>query len=172
MGRISVLEKPKFRAAKKEITIEITVQNPMAETDEGPTPLLTLSSAEVQDLLNLGQVSGSSGVAVASSGAVVVVEGGGGTKAAQVVTPWAVESEGAVDYDKLIAEFGSTRIDKQLIERIERVTGRPAHRLIRRGIFFSHRDLNVMLDYYEKGQKFYLYTGRYFTWTCTRLCDS
>ena len=30
----------------------------------------------------------------------------------------------------------------------------------RRGIFFSHRDITTMLDLYEKGKKFYLYTGR------------
>jgi tryptophanyl-tRNA synthetase len=31
---------------------------------------------------------------------------------------------------------------------------------LRRGIFFSHRDLNQILDLYEQGKKFYLYTGR------------
>lgn len=31
---------------------------------------------------------------------------------------------------------------------------------MRRGIVFSHRDLNLILDRYEKGQPFYLYTGR------------
>jgi tryptophanyl-tRNA synthetase len=51
-------------------------------------------------------------------------------------------------------------IDDAMIERVERVTGRKAHRFLRRNIFFSHRDLNQLLDMYEKGQKFYLYTGR------------
>ena len=32
--------------------------------------------------------------------------------------------------------------------------------MLRRGIFFSHRDLNVILDNFEKGKKFFLYTGR------------
>ena len=61
---------------------------------------------------------------------------------------------------RLIEKFGSQAIDLSLIERIERVTGKKPHRFLRRNIFFSHRDLHSLLDLYEKGQKFYLYTGR------------
>eukprot|EP01034_Spumella_vulgaris_P035153 gene35153-43339_t len=43
---------------------------------------------------------------------------------------------------------------------MERLTGKKVHRFLRRGIFFSHRDLSHMLDLYEAGTKFYLYTGR------------
>jgi len=32
--------------------------------------------------------------------------------------------------------------------------------MLRRRIFFAHRDLNWLLDEYEKGNKFFLYTGR------------
>ena len=39
----------------------------------------------------------------------------------QKVTPWAVESSDGVDYDKLINEFGSKRIDNDLINRIEKL---------------------------------------------------
>mmetsp|Transcript_42889 Transcript_42889/g.167593 ORF Transcript_42889/g.167593 Transcript_42889/m.167593 type:complete len:147 (+) Transcript_42889:83-523(+) len=85
-------------------------------------------------------------------------ENGGGGGEEVVVTPWKVS--GVVDYDKLIKEFGSKRIDHELVERIERVTGKPAHPLLRRGVFFSHRDLGYILDMYEKGKKFFLYTGR------------
>jgi tryptophanyl-tRNA synthetase len=74
------------------------------------------------------------------------------------VTPWDVV--GTIDYDRLIHQFGSQSIDKELIDRMERITGRKAHRFLRRGLFFSHRDLNLILDLYEKGEKFYLYTGR------------
>jgi tryptophanyl-tRNA synthetase len=81
-------------------------------------------------------------------------------KKAQVVDPWTVESEGAIDYDRLIQDFGSQKLDAALVERMERVTGKKVHRFLRRGIFFSHRDLTQILDMYEKGQKFYLYTGR------------
>jgi hypothetical protein len=61
---------------------------------------------------------------------------------------------------RLVHKFGSEVIDEALIERVERLTGRQAHRFLRRNIFFSHRDLNHLLDMFEKGQKFYLYTGR------------
>jgi hypothetical protein len=48
-----------------------------------------------------------------------------------------------------------------LIARIERVTGKRAHHWIRRGLFFSHRDLALILDAVEAGEKFYLYTGEF-----------
>jgi tryptophanyl-tRNA synthetase len=32
--------------------------------------------------------------------------------------------------------------------------------MLRRGVFFSHRDLNLILENYEKGKDFFLYTGR------------
>ena len=74
-----------------------------------------------------------------------------------VVTPW--EVRGKVDYGKLIQQFGTQPISKKLLKRIEKHTGK-LHMLLRRGIFFSHRDLDWILDMYEKGKKFYLYTGR------------
>ena len=78
----------------------------------------------------------------------------------QIVDPWTVQSEGTIDYDKLIEQFGSQRITQELIDRMERLTGKKPHRFLRRGIFFSHRDLSQILDLYEQGKKFYLYTGR------------
>ncbi|KAF0695044.1 Aste57867_14102 [Aphanomyces stellatus] len=83
-----------------------------------------------------------------------------GASAGQTVTPWEVEAEGGVDYDKLIESFGCSRLNEELVARIERLTGVPAHRYLRRGYFFAHRELNEILDVYEKGQKFFLYTGR------------
>ncbi|XP_015114900.1 tryptophan--tRNA ligase, cytoplasmic [Diachasma alloeum] len=79
-----------------------------------------------------------------------------------IVTPWTVQSdhETGVDYDKLIEKFGSTRIEEDLLKRFEKITGRAPHRFLRRGIFFSHRDMNTVLDLYEQGKPFYLYTGR------------
>lgn len=46
------------------------------------------------------------------------------------------------------------------IDRIEKLTGKQAHPFLRRGIVFAHRDLNEILDCYENGKPFYLYTGR------------
>lgn len=40
-----------------------------------------------------------------------------------------------------VEKFGSQRIDHPLLERIERVTKQAPHRFLRRGIFFSHRQV-------------------------------
>ena len=79
----------------------------------------------------------------------------------QTVNPVDVETGGeAIDYEKLIREFGTERISDELVARFEKITGKPAHHLLKRGIFFSHRDLGLVLDAYEAGKPFYLYTGR------------
>jgi tryptophanyl-tRNA synthetase len=74
-----------------------------------------------------------------------------------IVTPWHVEGE--IDYDKLIKRFGTEKISNELLQRIEKIAGE-SHFMLRRGIFFSHRDLKRILDDYEKGNDFFLYTGR------------
>ncbi len=74
-----------------------------------------------------------------------------------VVTPWHVE--GDIDYDKLIKKFGTEKISSALLDRIKRITGED-HFMLRRGVFFSHRELNRILDDHEKGKGFFLYTGR------------
>ena len=78
------------------------------------------------------------------------------------VTPWDVNatSNKGIDYDKLIVKFGSSKIDAALLARFEAVTGHKPHHMLRRGIFFSHRELNTILDMYAAGKKFFLYTGR------------
>jgi len=73
------------------------------------------------------------------------------------VTPW--EVSGDVDYEKLIKEFGTQPLTDKVLARLEKHTGE-LHYMIRRGIFISHRDLDWLLDEYEKGNKFFLYTGR------------
>ncbi|XP_062502294.1 tryptophan--tRNA ligase, cytoplasmic-like [Corticium candelabrum] len=79
----------------------------------------------------------------------------------QEVNPWSVRGgEKGIDYAKLIEKFGSQAIDKELLDRMERVTGRQVHHFLRRRIFFSHRDMNAVLDNYESKKPFYLYTGR------------
>jgi len=79
-----------------------------------------------------------------------------------IVDPWKVssKSEKGVDYDKLVNDFGCSKIDQKLIERIGKVTGKKCHQLIKRGMFYAHRDLQYVLDEVEKGNPFYLYTGR------------
>eukprot|EP00731_Ephydatia_muelleri_P037469 Em0478g5a len=81
----------------------------------------------------------------------------------QVVTPWVAKAgkgDVAIDYDKLIRQFGSQRIGDDLLQRIEKVTLQKPHHFLRRGIFFSHRDMHSILDAYEAHKPFFLYTGR------------
>ncbi len=74
-----------------------------------------------------------------------------------VVTPW--EVKGDVDYDDLIKRFGTEKISPKLLKRFEKAAG-GSHVFLRRKLYFSHRDLGWILDEYEKGNPFVLYTGR------------
>ena len=74
-----------------------------------------------------------------------------------VVTPWTVS--GKIDYSRLIEEFGTQPLTEDLLKRIEKHAG-GLHLQLRRGLFFSHRDLDWILDLYEAGKRFVLYTGR------------
>ncbi|MBI3032445.1 tryptophan--tRNA ligase [Candidatus Woesearchaeota archaeon] len=73
------------------------------------------------------------------------------------VTPW--EVYGNIDYNKLIKEFGVKPIDDKLLEQIKKHTGE-LHPFLRRKLFFAHTNLDIVLKEFEKGNKFYLYTGR------------
>ena len=75
-----------------------------------------------------------------------------------VVTPYQIQ--GKVDYDKLREQFGAQALDAALLERIKRLAGGHLHPLLARGIYYSHRDLGALLDKFEKGQPFFLYSGR------------
>jgi tryptophanyl-tRNA synthetase len=79
------------------------------------------------------------------------------TKEKFKVTPW--EVQGDVDYNKLVKEFGVSALDSSLLKRIKKHT-KELHPFLSRGIVFAHRDLSFILDEYEKGNKFFLYTGR------------
>ncbi len=72
------------------------------------------------------------------------------------VTPWEVSGE--VDYDVLVERFGTNRIDEALRERMASYGAE--HTLLKRNVFYSHRDMNWLLDLYDKGKPFFLYTGR------------
>lgn len=102
----------------------------------------------------------------------------------QIVTPWDVQGsvstdgrQQSIDYDKLVDQFGTRRIDDKVLERFEKLTGCRPHIFLRRGLFFSHRsapfflwkcimidpvarEFDKILDRYEQGKPFYLYTGR------------
>ena len=74
-----------------------------------------------------------------------------------VVTPWKVA--GKVDYEKLTRQFGTHPLTKEILDKFRKYAGN-LHFLLRREFFFCHRDLDWILNQYEKGEKFILYTGR------------
>jgi len=74
-----------------------------------------------------------------------------------VVTPWKVS--GKVDYEKLIKKFGTQPLTKEILDKVKKYAGK-LHFLLRRSFFFCHRDFDWILNFYESGGRFILYTGR------------
>ena len=134
LGIFSYVGKPIFHSIKQELTFEFKIDIKLEKKSEIENEKKNAFPMDVDTKKN--------------------------PKKEQIVDPWTVESEETIDYDKLIQQFGSQRLTIDLVERIEKLTGKKAHRFLRREIFFSHRDLKEMLDLYEAGKKFYLYTGR------------
>ncbi|KAF5003554.1 hypothetical protein F66182_16119, partial [Fusarium sp. NRRL 66182] len=96
-------------------------------------------------------------------------EGEGAKRAAaeQEINPWdvqaAIDEHGnalAFDYEAISKKWATKLIDDELLQRFERLTGHKPHRWLRRGLFFSHRDFDRILDRYESGEPFFMYTGR------------
>jgi len=154
VGRIEI-QKHKFRANKQELEIQFVV-HPVEGKPFGTNPTCSPPSPEAVQKLNSSEVR----LSPTSSRASESAKSAAGDGKEQEVNPWSVETDQEIDYDKLIVSFGSKHITEDHISRIERLTNRRAHRWLRRGIFFSQRDLGQLLDLYEKGEKFYLYTGR------------
>jgi len=83
-----------------------------------------------------------------------------------VVTPWDVHTGSAkgVDYEALRVKFGCSSLKDDagaaLIARFEKLSGKRAHHLLRRRLFFAHRDFESILNRLEQKKPFYLYTGR------------
>lgn len=76
------------------------------------------------------------------------------------VTPWEVKGIlTEAEYARLAKEFGIQALNDEVLARIKKHT-KELHFMLTRKIFFAHRDLNWLLEQYEKGNKFFLYTGR------------
>jgi len=75
-----------------------------------------------------------------------------------VVTPY--EVRGRVDYDRLRELFGTQELTAELLARLRRLAGGELHPLLERGIYYTHRDLTSLLDAFEAGRPFFLYSGR------------
>lgn len=71
-----------------------------------------------------------------------------------------MEMEDGIDYDYLVKFFGTQELKKEHLDKFQKITGKELHPFLKRGIFFSHRDFDVLLDYLEKKKKIFLYTGR------------
>lgn len=84
----------------------------------------------------------------------------------QKITPWEVEGavvdgkDQGIDYNKLIQQFGTKAITLETLDRFKALTGHEPHPFLKRGVFFSERDLHRIMDLYEHGEPFFLYTGR------------
>ncbi len=85
---------------------------------------------------------------------------GEGIGTSQTVTPFQATSDTGFDYARLVTEFGLNEIDEELIARIEHLTEQPVHPFIRRHLYAYHQGLTKILDAYEAGNPFYIYTGR------------
>ncbi len=76
------------------------------------------------------------------------------------VTPWEVSGDlQETDYGRIATEFGAKLIDRSMLDSIREITG-DIHPFLKYGIFYAHRDLDILLGEYRKGNPFYLYTGR------------
>ncbi|MGC8496162.1 MAG: tryptophan--tRNA ligase [Candidatus Micrarchaeia archaeon] len=73
-----------------------------------------------------------------------------------IITPW--EVKGTVDYDKLIKDFGTSKISAELKQRMKKLFGE-LHVMLSRDIYYSHRDLDAIIGELEAGRKIFIYTG-------------
>ncbi|MEK6927197.1 MAG: tryptophan--tRNA ligase [Nanoarchaeota archaeon] len=69
------------------------------------------------------------------------------------VNPWEVKGE--IDYDKLVKEFGTSIISNEIKKKFSKM-----HPLLRRGVYFSHRDFDKWLSAIENKKKISVLTGR------------
>ena len=147
----------------RSLTVKGLLEIQFELTDLVPSTSITFAQSRVPTLQDVDQITFNCLPQPQPAGdddsAASSAEDGDNDRTAKV-TPWVVESDAAIDYNRLIEKFGTKLITAEQVARIQRLTGRTPHRFLRRGIFFSHRDLDQMLDMYESGTPFYLYTGR------------
>ncbi|MGD0258069.1 MAG: tryptophan--tRNA ligase [Thermoplasmata archaeon] len=75
-----------------------------------------------------------------------------------VVTPY--EVKGRIDYQRLRELFGTQDLTPELLARLHQISGGDLPPLLSRGVYYSHRDLGLLLDQFQKGSPFFLYSGR------------
>lgn len=78
-----------------------------------------------------------------------------------IVTPFNISAgDTGINYKKIVKKFGCQLVTEDHIAEIESLIGQKAHHLLRRGIYFAHRDLDEILNTCRQKKPFYLYTGR------------
>jgi tryptophanyl-tRNA synthetase len=75
-----------------------------------------------------------------------------------VVTPY--EVRGTIDYVRLRELFGTQDLTRELLVRLRTAAGTELPPLLSRGIYYSHRDLGMILEAVEQKKPFFLYSGR------------
>lgn len=169
-------------AGKKARKADVTVKFVVTDGDTTSTPLAPVleDATDVVDFVNLtrAQIRCPEGLelrniqlaaAMTLESETTVVETPAVNEPAPIEDEEMVvnieEVKGKIDYAKLVDQFGSTLIDDALLDKLWAETvgkGRvpTLHRFLRRGIFFSHRDLHNLLNAVATGTPMYLYTGR------------
>ncbi len=71
----------------------------------------------------------------------------------KVFSPWEVSGE--VNYERLVKEFGTSFISDSMMGKLKDL-----HPLIKRGLYFSHRDFDKWISAAEKGERVSVLTGR------------
>lgn len=71
----------------------------------------------------------------------------------------AYKVEGKIDYEIFAKTYGLKLVDEALEKRVEKYAGN-LHFLLKRKIFYAQREMDWILNEYEKGNPFYVYTGR------------
>lgn len=74
------------------------------------------------------------------------------------LNPWT--TIGPVNYKEQSTNFKTSPINNDLLERWTQITKTKPHTWLRRGIVFSHQDLDKILNCVEQGIPIYIYTGR------------
>jgi tryptophanyl-tRNA synthetase len=166
-ARSFTITKAKYNKQKAELELQFEIDAAVAadealQSEPERPPCDPVSIDFIRDL----NVASSSSSSSSSSSADAAAAAAGGSPVggdAQVVTPWDVKSDKPIDYDLIVRDFGSSFIDAALLRRLEAVAaarGMRVHPFLRRGLFFSHRDLAQVLDAHARGEPFYMYTGR------------
>lgn len=78
-----------------------------------------------------------------------------------ILTPWSATGNFTETiYNNLVSKFGVEKISSELLARFQKITGQKPHKLLRRNIFFAHREFDKILDDIQSGQQIFIYTGR------------